>query len=117
MTQLVASLQERMLLPHWRVEILFDCEKVDGSDARIRWSFQYDEAVLELCVGWRAWSEGKARRILAHEFGHLLARDLQVAVLDQEDPLGDGWDQFFRRYTHELEGLIERFAAIVTGPA
>lgn len=107
-----------MLLPHWRIEVLFDVDPPEpGVNAQIRWAFQYDQAVLEVCAGWRSWSGGKVRRIIAHEFGHLIARDLQVAVLDQEDVLGDGWDQFFRRYTHEIEGVVERYATIITGDA
>lgn len=113
--QLVAETQRRMLCEHWNVTLVFDAPRNGGTaEAATAWAFQFDQADLILFNGWKAWDEDKARHVLTHEFGHLLMRDLQVAIRDQQEFMDeDAWDQFWARFNHEQEGLVDRYATII----
>lgn len=106
---------ETLKLGSWNIELDFDTELARG-DAEVAWTWDYDEATIRLdAKQWRAWSDEKAMRVVAHELVHVLMRDLMVAVEETLDQLPKRLRPLAHaRYDHELEGVTERVAALIS---
>ena len=115
--KLVEAYQARLMLTHWKVEVEFDVElESKTADAMVVWDWSYDNAVVQLKEGWRDWSDDEAAKVIAHELLHLVLRDLEVSVADSCDYLPDDEKRHVRdRFQHEIEGVVDRLAVIVTG--
>lgn len=115
--ELVARYQRRLGLLHWTIEVDLDTELQGTRNAEVRWAWSYDSAVVVLDAGeWPGWSPDYAERIVAHELLHVLTRDLCVAASEAADCLPKAARKVVKdRWDHELEGVVERLAAVLAG--
>lgn len=115
--QLVERYRCRLMLRHWNIVVDFDRRPTsDTSNAEIRWDWSYDNATIRLAAGWRDWEPAFAEGVVAHELVHALSRDLHVCVDDTFDSLPRSAQAVARaHFRHEVEGLTERLAVILTG--
>lgn len=104
-----------MAVSHWHVRIEFDSvEGGAGARGAIWWTFQYDECTLHLPPGWREYDDVEFVRLIAHELGHLICRDLEMTFKSAEVSMNKhAWQQFRTRYVHEIEGVVDRYATII----
>ena len=109
-----ARLVKLMRLGHWRIKLDLDSPAGEGNNADVWRSYQYDDASIRLAANWRQRSSREIAYLLAHELGHILLRDLDQAALSVEDDLGEeGFVHYERRYKHEAEGVVDRYAEML----
>ena len=113
--RLVNENGRRLRLTGWRIMIELDAELSGDTDAEVAWDWSYDNATIRFSEKWRTWDEGYARRVIVHELLHLLTRDLCVCVAEVFTALPEGCHGLARdRWDHELEGVVERVAVLLT---
>jgi hypothetical protein len=109
--RLFADWQGRLGLSAWDITLNFREPCPDTADATTWRSDDYDRATIRFDKDWRKWNEVFAGRIAVHELLHLATRNLDRVVADLEGELHkDAYTQVDRRYSHEIEGLVDRLA-------
>jgi hypothetical protein len=102
-----------MRLDHWRIDLDFDGDAGEGNNAMVWRSYAYDDATIYLDPEWRDRDERAMAQTLLHELGHVLCRDLDRAALSVDAELGEAFAHFERRYKHESEGVVDRYAELL----
>lgn len=107
---------KRLGLLHWNISVDFGRPASDGADASTWRSDTYDNAVIYLEPEWRDWPLELLNRLVVHELLHLQTRDLDALVDDAREQLPRAASrQVEARYTHEIEGLVDRLACHIVG--
>jgi hypothetical protein len=107
--------QERMRLTYW--EITFDWstpldpEETLGEIIR---NNPYDDAKIRFAANFAEWDRRFANVVIVHELMHLLTRDLEEAAESAGALLGASAGKLFQaRLDYELEGVVDRTAAVL----
>jgi hypothetical protein len=109
--RLFADWQGRLGLASWEVVLDFEEPCSEVAHAVASRPDDYDRATIRFDKDWKKWSEAFSGRIVVHELLHLLTRDIDRVVADLEGELHkDAYTQVDRRYSHEIEGLVDRLA-------
>ena len=97
---------------NWKVEVKWDEPPVDGAEAEFIATMWYDEASLRLRADWPSWGVEKLNHVICHELLHAVTRDLHETInaIGPHIKHPSTWALFENRYTHELEGVIDRVA-------
>lgn len=110
---LVDVWQERLRLTHWEIRIDWENEPGEDELANVNWSF-YDVATLRFAATYPMWSRREANWTVVHELMHIVMRDLQEGVESAERVLpASAYRLFDARFQHELEGVVDRTAALL----
>ena len=113
--RLLRRLQTLMGLDHWRIDLDWGQEASGGNYGEVWRSYQYDDATIYLGESWRERDFEGIRYTLLHELGHILCRDLDRCARDLEKELGDAFPMYEKRYCHEIEGVVDRYALVIAG--
>lgn len=111
MEEVIREWQTVLGLTHWTIIVDWDTPAAEDNYADVAPKDSYDEATIKLSADWPSWSFDFATKTLIHELLHLTTRDLLTAATAVEDVLpASAWKLFEDRFTHELEGVVDRIA-------
>lgn len=105
--------QRRLGLEGWDVTFEWD-HPIFGDDtahAEIWRSNSYDTVRVRFNSDFTTWSRARANKHVVHELCHLMTRDLDQAVESAEAIVSrDAYKLLESRYSHEVEGVVDRLA-------
>jgi len=109
---LVAEWLPRLGLGHWQVTVDWNAFTPEGEAARISPADDYDTARLQVSSEWATWTVEWAEWTIVHELLHIAMRDVDLAAYAGFDELSGRASRLVTaRYTHEVEGMVDRLAA------
>lgn len=83
--QILASLQDHMLLRDWKPWLDRETAADDGNTAQVHRRRAYKDALVRVAPEYPKWDEWTAHYLMAHELMHLHMRDLKIFVDDVMD--------------------------------
>ena len=112
--RLVSDWQKRLKLEHWSIKVDWSRSPREDAYATTHRRIKYDIAEIYFDSEYRTWSKDFAEQLVVHELLHLTTRDLDQVIGDLEDLLRlESFKLVEKRYDHEIEGVVDRFATIV----
>lgn len=103
--------RRNLMIEDWDIMVDFGGTE-DGEEARCTRMLNYDRAEIAFAdPDYKTWSVKRAHEIVCHELLHIVTRDLDQAF-DSLRPFvhGDVWSIADERYSHEIEGAVDRLA-------
>ena len=112
--KLVAKWQRRLKLDHWDIKVDWSKPAKDESFATTWRMNSYDRAEIYFDPAFTTWDAVFTEKTIVHELLHLVTRDLDRVLGDVDGMIHpEAFRAVDKRYEHEIEGVVDRLAAIL----
>lgn len=114
--EIALTWRERLNLAHWTIRFSYPAEIEGDPLAETIGHDDYDHAEIRFSPSFPSWTREYANTVVVHELMHLVTRDLARACESLDELLSAGARSLFKSwFDHELEGVVDRTAALLVG--